>query len=67
VLAEGETVTDLVEVKLSDPTPSAYLHRMAERFAPARALQVVAELRQPAHHGRVEVTSADGWLAGLAA
>ena len=67
VLAEGNTVTDLVEVKLSDPTPSAYLHRMAERFAPARAVQIVAELRQPAQHGRVEVASADGWLAGLAA
>ena len=67
VLAEGHTVTDLVEVKLGDPTPSAYLHRMAERFAPARAVQIVAELRQPAQHGRVEVASADGWLAGLAA
>lgn len=66
-LAEGDSVTDLVEVKLSDPTPSAYLHRMAERFAPARAVQIVAELRQPAQHGRVEVASADGWLAGLAA
>lgn len=67
VLAEGDTVTDLVEVKLSDPTPSAYLHRMAERFAPARAVQIVAELRQPAQHGLVEVAGADGWLAGLAA
>ena len=43
------------------------LHRMAERFAPARAVQIVGELRQPAQHGRVEVASADGWLAGLAA
>ena len=67
VLAEGDTVTDLVEVKLSDPTPSAYLHRMAERFVPARAVQIVGELRQPAQHGRVEVASAGGWLAGLAA
>ena len=67
LLAEGDTVTDLVEVKLSDPTPSAYLHRMAERFAPARAVQIVAELRQPAQHGRVEVADAAGWLAGLAA
>jgi uncharacterized protein len=67
VLTEGDTVTDLVEVKLSDPTPSAYLHRMAERFAPARAVQIVGELRQPAQHGRVEVASAQGWLAGLAA
>lgn len=67
VLAEGDTITDLVEVKLSDPTPSAYLHRMAERFAPARAVQVVAELRQPAQHGRVEVASAARWLGELAA
>ena len=67
VLAEGDSVTDLIEVKLSDPKPSAYLHRMAERFAPARAVQIVGELRQPAQHGRVEVASADGWLAGLAA
>ena len=66
VLAEGDTVTDLIEVKRSDPVPSAYLHRMAERFAPARALQVVEELRQPAQHGRVEVVSAAPWLAGLA-
>ena len=51
VLAEGDTVTDLIEIKLGDATPSAYLHRMAERFAPARALHLVAELRQPAQHG----------------
>jgi predicted AAA+ superfamily ATPase len=67
VLAEGDTVTDLVEVKLADATPSAFLHRMAERFAPARALHLVAELRQPAQHGRVEVARLDEWLAALAA
>ena len=67
VLAEGDIITDLVEVKLSDPTPSAYMHRMAERFSPARAVQVVAELRQPAQHGRVEVASAARWLGALAA
>ncbi|MDO9315642.1 MAG: ATP-binding protein [Burkholderiaceae bacterium] len=67
VLAEGDAITDLIEVKLSDPVPSAYLHRMAERFAPARAVQVVDELRQPAQRGRVEVVEAAGWLAELAA
>jgi predicted AAA+ superfamily ATPase len=67
VLAEGDTVTDLVEVELADATPSAFLHRMAERFAPARALHLVAELRQPAQHGRVQVAHLDEWLAGLAA
>ena len=67
VLAEGETVTDLVEVKLSDPAPSAYLHRMAERFAPARAVQIVGDLRQLAQHGRVAVNGAARWLGELAA
>ncbi len=67
VLAEGDNVTDLIEVKLGGATPSAFLHRMAERFAPARAVQLVAELRQPAQHGRVEVTRLGEWLAGLAA
>jgi hypothetical protein len=67
VLADGDTVTDLVEVKLADATPSAFLHRMAERFAPARALHLVAELRQPAQHGRVAVAHLPPWLGELAA
>ena len=67
VLAEGNHLTDLIEVKLGDATPSAYLHRMAERFAPARAVQIVAELRQPAQHGRVEVAHAAEWLGRLSA
>jgi len=66
VLTEGDTVTDLIEVKRADPVPSAYLHRMAQRFTSARALQVVEQLRQPAQHGLVEVVGAAPWLAGLA-
>jgi uncharacterized protein len=67
VLAEGDSATDLIEVKLGDATPSAYLHRMAERMAPARAVQIVADLRQMAQHGRVEVADAATWLGQLAA
>ena len=67
VLAEGERLTDLIEVKLADATPSAFMYRLAERFAPARALHLVAELRQPAQHGRVEVAHLAAWLAALAA
>ena len=67
LLAEGNKVTDLIEVKLTDPVPSAFLHRMAERFESANAVQLVASLRNAAQHGRVEVTHADGWLATLAA
>ena len=66
VLVEGDSVTDLIEVKLGDPTTSAYLHRMAERFAPARAVHMMGDLRQLAQRGRVEVVEAAGWLVGLA-
>jgi predicted AAA+ superfamily ATPase len=67
VLAENERITHLVEVKYSDAVPSAYLHRLAEQFADAQAVQIVAELRQEAQRGRVEVTAAAPWLARLSA
>lgn len=66
-LVENEAMTDLIDVKFSDAVPSRYLHSLAEKFPAARALQLVAELRQPAQHGRVEVADAAAWLAGLSA
>lgn len=67
VLAEENTITDLVEVKQAAAAVSPYLHRMAEHFPQAKAVQIVAELRQEAQRGKVEVTSAAEWLAGLQA
>ena len=64
---KSDRVTDLIEVKLGDATPSAFPHRMSERLAPARATQTVADLRQPARHARVGVTGAAMWPGQLAA
>ncbi len=62
-----KALTHLIEVKTSQATPSAYLHRMSERFPGAQAVQIVAELRQEAQHGRVAVRAAAPWLAKLSA
>lgn len=67
VLAEENTITDLIEVKQTATAVSPYFHRMAERLPQARSVQVVAELRQETQRGKVEVTSAAEWLAGLQA
>lgn len=67
VLAEENTITDLIEVKHSATAVSPYFHRMADLFPQAQALQIVAELRQEAQRGKVGVTSAAQWLAGLTA
>lgn len=67
VLAEENVVTDLIEVKHSDSAVSPFFHRMAERFSQARAVQLVAELRQESQRGRVAVVSAAEWLATLSA
>lgn len=67
VLAEAGRIDQLIEVKTSDPVPSAYLHRLAEQFPEARAVQLVAELRQESRRGRVDVIEAAPWLAELSA
>lgn len=67
VLAEDNVVTDLIEVKQTDTAVSPFFHRMAERFSQARAVQIVAELRQESQRGKVAVVSAAEWLAGLQA
>lgn len=67
VLAENDRITHLIEVKHGDPVPSAYLYRLAEQFPDAKALQIVAELRQETQRGRVEVTEAAPWLVTLSA
>ncbi len=67
VLTLDDTVTQLIEVKASHATPSAYLHRMAEHFATAETVQIVHQLRQESEQGRVKVRRAGAWLAELEA
>jgi predicted AAA+ superfamily ATPase len=67
VLAEDDRLTHLVEVKHSAAVPSPYMYRLAEQFPEVQAVQIVAELRQEAKRGPVEITAAAPWLATLGA
>lgn len=67
MLAQESAVTNLIEVKHAESAMSPYFHRMAERFPEARAVQVVAELRQETQWGLIEVVSAAEWLSELTA
>lgn len=67
VLCEREEPFSFAECKLSDPTLPPYLTAVAERFPAAEATLLVRYLRQPEQRGRVSVTRAADWLAGLSA
>lgn len=64
-LSEGDTLTHLVECKLSDVKPQRALARFAEQWPQAQAVQLVRECKAEADHGRVLVRDAAGWLAAL--
>jgi predicted AAA+ superfamily ATPase len=64
-LSEGDTLTHLVECKLSDAKPHRALTRFAEQWPQAQAVQLVRECRAEADHGRVQVRDAAAWLAAL--
>ena len=66
-ISEGETLTDLVECKLTDAKPHHALMRFAAEWPDAQATQLVRDLRQPRMHDKLQVTAAAGWLAQLAA
>ena len=65
VLSEGDTLTHLVECKLSDAKPHRALTRFAEQWPQARAVQLLRECKAEADIGRVQVRDAAGWLAAL--
>lgn len=64
-LSGGDTLTHLVECKLSDTKPHHTLGRFAEQFAQAQAIQLVRECRAEADMGRLQIRDAATWLAGL--
>lgn len=66
-LAKDNTLTHLIECKLSDHAPHRALSRFATEFARAQAIQLVAYLRQEEQRGRVYIAAAAPWLAALAA
>ncbi len=61
----GDTLTHLIECKLSDAKPHRALQRFAEQWQRAQAVQVVRNLRAQQDHGPVMVRGGAQWLLGL--
>lgn len=64
-LSEGDTLTHLVECKLSDTKPHRALARFAEQWPQAHAIQLVRECRAEADTGRLQIRDAAPWLLAL--
>lgn len=64
-LSEGDTLTHLVECKLSDSKPHRALTRFAEQWSQAQAIQLVRECKAEADVGRLQIRDAAPWLAAL--
>ena len=64
-VSEGDTLTHLVECKLSDAKPHRALARFAEQWPQAQAIQLVRDCRAEADIGRLQVRDAARWLAAL--
>jgi predicted AAA+ superfamily ATPase len=64
-LSSADTLTHLVECKLSDSKPHRALARFAEQWPQAQAVQLLRECKAEADIGRVQIRDAAPWLAGL--
>jgi predicted AAA+ superfamily ATPase len=64
-LSEGDTLTHLVECKLSDTKPHRALTRFAEQWPQAQAVQLLRECRAEADIGQLKLRDAAPWLAAL--
>jgi len=64
-LSVDDTLTHLVECKLSDAKPHRALARFAEQWPQAQAVQLLRECRAEADIGRIQVREAALWLAAL--
>lgn len=66
-LVENQALASLIEVKLSDHSPSRMLAFLVRKLRVPAAYQLVQNLRQPQSHGQMHIVSAADWLAGLSA
>ena len=64
-LSQGDTLTHLVECKLSDAKPHRALNRFAEQWPQAQAVQLLRECQAEADLGRLQLRDAAPWLAAL--
>jgi hypothetical protein len=64
-LSEKNQLRELIECKLSDDKPHRALLRFSQEAAPARAVQVVRNLRHGFSVGRIEIARAADYLRSL--
>ncbi len=64
-LSQGDTLTHLVECKLSEAKPHRALARFAEQWPQAQAVQLLRECKAEADLGRLQLRDAAPWLAEL--
>ena len=64
-LSDGDTLTHLVECKLSDTKPHRALARFADQWPQAQAVQLLRECKAEADMGRLQIRDAALWLAAL--
>ncbi len=64
-LSNGDTLTHLIECKLSDAKPHRALARFAEQWPQAQAVQLVRECKAEADVALVQIRDAAPWLAAL--
>ncbi len=64
-LSQDDTLTHLVECKLSDAKPHRALARFADQWPQAQAIQLVRECRCEADIGPLQIRDAAPWLAAL--
>jgi predicted AAA+ superfamily ATPase len=65
-MSEGDTLTHLVECKLSDLKPHRALARFAGQWPQAQAIQLLRECKAEADIDSLQIRDAAPWLAGLA-
>ena len=65
-LSAGETLTHLIECKLSDTKPHRALNRFAEQWSQAEAVQLVRDCKVESDYGRLQIRDAALWLRHLA-
>ena len=64
-LSRDDTLTHLVECKLSDTHPHRALTRFAGQWPDAQAVQLVRECKAEADFGAVQIRDASAWLGAL--
>ncbi|MDI6743457.1 MAG: ATP-binding protein [Smithella sp.] len=66
-LSRKKQATHLIEVKLSDDSPSASLKLFAQKLPEAKAVQLVQNLRREQVKNNIDIADAGKWLAQLSA